>query len=90
MAWDDSFEGWEPEYNRDFDIGDFKSEIEAIVMAGNMMVPAEVSREVVKKLIDRLDRIGTPISDEDRDRIMQAIDGWDPDSFMKTLAVPEP
>ena len=54
------------------------------------MVTAGVSREVVKKLIDRLDRIGTPISDEDRDRIMQAIDGWDPDSFMKTLAVPEP
>lgn len=90
MAWDDSFEGWEPEYNRDFDIGDFKSEIEAIVMAGNMNVPPEVSKEVVKKLVDRLDRIGSPLTDEEKAEVYESIEAWNPDAFIETLAIPEP
>ena len=80
-AWDETFDVWEPVYNREFDIGDFKSEIEALVMAGNMPVPASVSREVVKKLVDRLDRIGAPIDAETKQTIFDELSNWNPDDF---------
>lgn len=80
-AWDAEFDEWEPVYNHDFDIGNFKDEISALVMAGNMPVPASVSREVVKKLVDRLDRIGAPIDKETKTIILEELNSWNPDDF---------
>jgi hypothetical protein len=79
--WDKSFQTWEPKYNQDFDIGNFKEEVEALIMAGNMPAPASVTREVVRKLIDRLDRIGAPIDDETKTKMIEELDNWEPDSF---------
>jgi hypothetical protein len=83
-AWDSSFPEWTPEYNKDFDIGDFKDEISALIMAGNMPLPASVSREIVKKLVDRLDRLGTPIDEETKTRIFEELLSWDPNAFGET------
>lgn len=87
--WDDGFQEWTPKYNRDFDIGDFYQEIQAIVMAGNMNVPTEVSKEIVKKLVDRLDRIGAKMTAEEKEALTDAISAWEPDSNLN-LALPEP
>lgn len=35
-AWDSDWPAWEPQYNRDFDVSNFKEEMEAIVIAGNV------------------------------------------------------
>jgi hypothetical protein len=85
--WDSSFQVWEPKYNRDFDVGNFKDEVAALVMAGNMPVPTEVTREIVKKLVDRLDRIGANISDEQMELLTEAIDDWEPNGTL-ALSVP--
>lgn len=89
-AWDGDFKGWEPVYNRDFDIGNFKDEIAALVMAGNMPMPHEVNKAVVKKLVDRLDRIGTQISSEDKELLFAAINEWEEGGVSADLALPAP
>lgn len=86
-AWDSSFNEWTPVYNRDFDIGNFKDEINALIVAGNMPAPASVTREVVRKLVDRLDRIGAPIDSDLREKIMGDIDTWNPNDFGTPPAV---
>ncbi len=90
VAWDDSFGGWNPVYNRDFDIGDFKDEVSALVMAGNMSVPADVSRMIVRKLVERIDRIGSQSRPEDVQQALDSVENWDPNSLTNTLAIPEP
>lgn len=90
IAWDSDFPEWTPEYNRDFDIGNFKDEISALVMAGNMNMPDSVSREVVKKVVDRLDRIGSAITDEQKEALLADIDSWNPNEFLTQNTLPEP
>lgn len=90
QAWDKSFEPWEPKYNRDFDLGNFKDEIAALIMAGNTPMPVELSRELLKKLVDRLDRIGSSIGEEAKIAIMKAIETFDPDAVLNNLALPTP
>lgn len=90
IAWDDSFQEWEPVYNRDFDIGDFKDEISALVMAGNVSVPDEVTRMIVKKLVERIDRIGSQSTPEEKLKALDSIESWKPTDFIESLAVPEP
>ena len=77
-AWDSTVQGWVPVYNRDFDVGDFQQEINALVMAGNVPMPAEMSRAVLQKLMDRIDRVGASLEPEQRKIIKDAIDGFDP------------
>jgi len=90
-AWDSSFQGWTAIYNREFDIGDFKAEVEALVMAGNMSMPDGVSRELVKKLVDRLDRIGSKIEAETMTALIAEIDAWKPNDYSAPdLAFPTP
>ena len=89
-AWDASFTAWEPKYNRDFDVGNFSEEISALIMAGNMPMPAELSRELLKKLMDRLDRIGSSSSADEKQIILDAIAGFDPDAAFAGLAMPPP
>jgi len=89
-AWDADFPTWEPVYNTDFDVGDFLQEIQAIVMAGNVSVPDEVSRMITKKLVERMNRVGSSLPQEDFDKIMDAVDNWSPNDVPKSLAFPEP
>jgi len=90
VAWDSNFKAWEPRYNTDFDVGNFKDEIQAIVMAGNMPLPSKVSQMLVKKLIDRADRIGSPLTADERKDLMESVDSWNPDDFQTDLALPAP
>jgi hypothetical protein len=88
-AWDFDFQEWTPVYNTDFDIGNFKDEITALVMAGNMPMPKEVMQEVIKKLVDRFDRIGSPIDDERKAELTAAIENWDANAAF-SLVEPSP
>jgi hypothetical protein len=81
LAWDSDFDAWEPKYSRDFDIGNFKDEVSSIVMAGNMNLPDGVSRMVVQKLVERLDRVGSPTNAEEMSALLEEIKGWSPNEF---------
>ena len=92
---DSSIPEWTPVYNTDFDIGDFQQEINALVMAGNVPMPVEMSQMVLTKLADRLDRLGAAVTPEDREIIMESIRNFDPtaltiESMENLQATPEP
>jgi hypothetical protein len=92
---DSSIPEWTPVYNTDFDIGDFQQEINALVMAGNVPMPIEMSQMVLTKLADRLDRLGAAVTPEDREIIMESIRNFDPtaltiESMENLQATPEP
>ena len=72
---------WTPVYNRDFDIGDFEQEISALIMTVNAPMPVEMSRLILEKIVNRLDRIGSGMSDEQREVVLDAIKNFDPNAF---------
>ena len=76
--WDAGFKEWEPVYNRDFDIGNFKDEIAALVMVSGIDAPDSVKKSIVEKVVDRLDRIGTPITEEQKALITADVQAWKP------------
>ena len=88
QEWDSGYQVWEPVYNTDFDIGNFKDEIAAIVSAGNMNLPESVIKMLVKKLVDRTDRIGSRLTTEQIDEIYADIENWNPNDFATDLALP--
>jgi len=69
---------WTPVYNRDFDIGDFNQEIQALIMTLNAPMPVEMTRIAQEKLLDRMDRIGAGITTEQRETALKAIKEYDP------------
>ena len=74
---DAGFPAWKPEYNKDFDVSNFKDEIQAIVSTANMSMPDELQRFVLRKLFDRLNSLGGDKADEDeRARILEAIEAF--------------
>lgn len=77
-AWDNTVSEWTPVYNRDFDVGDFQQEINALVMAANVPMPKEATRIVLQKLIDRVDRVGASLTDDQRRVVQDAIEEFDP------------
>jgi hypothetical protein len=90
QAWDDTFKVWTPKYNRDFDVGNFVEDIQALVLAGSVPAPSSVSREIARKLVDRLDRVGSQSSPEEMQAMKDDIGTWDPNSFSSILALPTP
>lgn len=80
-AWDASIPAWEVSYNRQFDIGDFGAEINALIMTANASMPAEMYRMVLRKIFNRVDRLGSEVSDEQRKEIESAIDEFSPNAF---------
>jgi len=45
---------------------------------------------LVKKLIDRADRIGSPLSSDEKQELYDSVDSWKPDEFSTDLALPPP
>ena len=69
---------WEPVYTRDFDIGDYNQEIQAMIMTLNAPMPVELVRIAQEKLLDRMDRVGAGITEEQRTEALEAIKVYDP------------
>ena len=88
VAWDSDFKAWDPKYNRDFDIGNFKDEIAALVMAGNVPGPPAYGRLIIKKMIDRMNRIGSQPTQDELDELLEELKSWNPNELF-TLPVPE-
>jgi len=80
-AWDSSIPVWEVQYNRQFDIGDFGHEINALIMTANASMPAEMYRMVLRKIFNRLDRLGSEVTDEQRKAIEASIDEFSPNAL---------
>lgn len=83
--WDSSIPQWTATYNRQFDIGDFGAEMNALIMAVNTSMPAEMHRMILTKIFNRLDRLGSQVSDEQRAEIEQAIAEFTPNEMTLNL-----
>lgn len=88
-AWDPDFDAWNVTYNRDFDIGNFKDEMSTLIMAGNSPLPLSVQRLIVELIVERLDRLGTPITDEKKEEIQLEIASWNPDGAIASILDPQ-
>ena len=81
-SWDNEFPEWSPEYNKEFDIANLPAEIKAIVEAMGVSMPEELSRFGLKKLFDRIKRIGTgELTPEEEEEILEAIAVFASDDF---------
>jgi hypothetical protein len=80
-AWDSSIPAWTVAYNRQFDIGDFSQEISALIMTVNASMPVEMYRMVLRKIFNRVDRLGSEVTDEQRKEIEAAIDAYQPQAL---------
>ncbi len=81
VDWDSSISPWESVYNRDFDIGDFNQEMQALILSVNASMPPEMYRIVLRKILDRIDRVGASLSPEQREEVQKAIDEFSPNAL---------
>lgn len=79
--WDSSVKVWVASYNRQFDIGDFGQEMNALIMAVNTSMPDEMHRMILTKIFNRLDRLGSEVSPEQRKEIELAIAEFTPNAM---------
>jgi hypothetical protein len=82
--WDSSVPLWVASYNRQFDIGDFQQEMNTLIMAVNTSMPAEMYRLILQKILNRIDRVGSPISPEQRQAIEDSINEFSPNAMSVT------
>lgn len=73
IKWDSSVKPWTPVYNRDFDVGNFKDEMSGLIMAANVSMPAEMYRELLTKIYERLNRLGAESDKETQETVRKAI-----------------
>ena len=76
MQWDPEFPEWDPEYNSDFNITNFKEDIEALIKANDSNLPIEMKQQIQKHILHILDK-KIKISDEDKESIISSIDSID-------------
>ncbi|MFO8240038.1 MAG: hypothetical protein R6T90_03455, partial [Dissulfuribacterales bacterium] len=55
-----------------------QQEMNALIMAVNASMPKELYRVILHKILDRIDRVGASITDEQRKEIEAAIEEFDP------------
>jgi len=67
---------WEPVYPREFNVSNFIEEMKALVLAANTAMPDEMMRIVLKGMIDRVERAGIPITAEDKEAAMVALETY--------------
>ena len=92
--WDGGVPEWTAVYNRHFDIGDFEQEMNALITAVNTSMPAEMYRLILHKILDRIDRLGSSVTPEERKVIEDAINGFSPNTLsigvQEDFGAPEP
>ena len=81
QKWDPEFKPWIPVYNTDFDVGDFAGEIQSLVLLGNVDGPDSFHQLVLKKIIDRVNKIGSSITSEEYEQILTDVAAWAPMSI---------
>lgn len=75
--WDKNFQPWETNYNRDFDIPDFKSEMEAIVIGEQVSQPIEMTRLRLRRMQQLLaKRLSGGLSNDEATALDKAIKNW--------------
>ena len=84
---DSSFKEWSVAYPTQFDIRNFEAEIRALVMAGQVQMPAEVEKLVISKLVGALDQVGVKLTDEEREAARAAIEAYERQSFEPVIDI---
>jgi len=72
-SWDSEFSVWTPKYNTDFDVSDFKSEMESLTMAANVSMPDEMVQFIIKRMFELIKSQGKEIPEQDEKVILDAI-----------------
>lgn len=76
-AWDSDFKEWEPVYNRDFAIVDFKAQMETLVMSGNVSQPDSMIRFALQRQFEVLKNSGSgKIDSETEQQILDDINAF--------------
>lgn len=84
--WDSDFPEWKPVYNKEFDVANLPAEIKALIEAGNVSMPDKMTRFVLKKLFDRIKRLGTgELTPEEEAEIVDAIEAFSGGTFEPVL-----
>ena len=72
-AWDSEFSVWTPVYNVEFDVSDFKAEMESLTMAANVSMPDEMVQFIIKRIFELVKSKGKNIPLEEEKAILDAI-----------------
>jgi len=75
--WDAEFPTWEPEYNTDFEIGDFKEEMEALILASNISMPDEMYKFIAKRVFELMKINGKSLSEEEEAILLASIENFE-------------
>jgi len=84
--WDSDFKVWEPVYNRDFDVSDFKKDIESLIMTSNVSMPKEMNQYILKQIFNRIKQ-ETSVTEEEEQIVLDAIKAFDAGS-MELIDIP--
>ena len=77
VSWDKDFPNWTPEYNNNFDIIDFKSDMEALVLANSLTLPVEMKKFIAKRVFDLIRSKGKQLNNLEEQAILGAIESSD-------------
>lgn len=80
-AWDKDFPEYTPIYNKKFSISNIKEEMETLIMAGNVSMPDEMTKMILRKMFNKLTK-GDELSKEETQKVLDSID-----VFTSTLGV---
>ena len=86
-AWDKDFGEWTAVYNREFDVTDFKAQMESLILAGQIDGPDSYQRLIRAKVVEAIERDGSRSPQEVIDEVLNDIANWKPNEF---LALPAP
>lgn len=71
---DSEFKEWAPVYPTEFDVRDLESDMRSLVMMGNVTLPPELSKIILRKFVDILDRMGHKLTEDERKGALEAIE----------------
>jgi len=72
-TWDPEFPVWNPEYNKDFDVGDFLNEMNALILASGVKMPDEMSQFITKRVFELVKANSKAIDQDENIKILEAI-----------------
>lgn len=76
VKFDSDFPEWNPEYNNSFDVSNFKSEMEGLVLASQLSLPDEMLKFIIRRVFELIKINGKTISQEDEAIIIESINNF--------------
>jgi len=88
--WDPAFPVWEPDYNTNFEVVNFKFDMEALILAANLPLPKDLSLYIYERIFELLKKQGKDITEEQEKAINEAIKNYKVEEVKEVKEVVEP